>query len=107
MAKRHTFWDDPKYQRMLKKLAAQELYAKDIAAQMTEHFGFTITKNSVIGRAHRTGVELSQPGKIKRLRKYCASVLTEWMKEPENMAYRDKRRQEGFTKWMAQKSVDG
>ena len=88
MAKTHTFWDDPKYQRMLKELAAQELSTSEIAAKMTAFFGFTITRNSIIGKAYRTGIELAQPGKIQRLRSQRGAALQEWLKKPKNNAYR-------------------
>ena len=88
MAKRQTFWDEPKYQRMLKKLAAQELSTAEIAAKMTAFFGFTITKNSIVGRAYRTSVELSQPRKLAKMQAQRGQGLQEWIKNPENNAYR-------------------
>ena len=81
-------WTKP-MDRMLKRLAAQELYTADIAAKLTERFGMTITKNSVIGRAHRIGgIDLSQPGKIEKTQALAGQFLKEWMKNPENNAYR-------------------
>ena len=82
--------------RMLKKLAAQELYTPEIAAKMTKRFGRVITKNSVIGRAHRTGVELSQPGKFERVRAHQGAALQKWLSKPENRAYWLKRHKEGY-----------
>ena len=98
MAKTRTFWDDPKYQRMLVELVAKELSATEIAAQMTAHFGFTFTRNSIIGRTSRKGIIMSQPGKLKRIRKERGSVLTEWNKNPENNAIRLEKLRAYYTK---------
>ena len=107
MAKRRSFWDDPKYDYVLKKLAAQELYTSEIAAKMTSLFGFTITRNSIVSRASRTGVELSQPTKIERFRSERSVALRKWLENPENRAYRDKCRAEGLARWMKTKSKTG
>ena len=98
MAKRRTFWDDPKYDHMLVALAAQELSATEIAASMTAHFGFAFTRNSIIGRTYRKEVPMSQPGKLKRIMKGRGATLTEWNKNPENNALRIKRLRQFYTK---------
>ncbi len=45
-------------QPVLERLAESRLIATDIAADLTRIWGAEITRNAVIGRAHRTGVVL-------------------------------------------------
>lgn len=51
-------WSPPRIDR-LRQLAAQKLYASQIANKLAEEFGIKLTKNAVIGASHRYGVKLA------------------------------------------------
>ena len=52
----------------LRELVARRLPAREVAAAISDHFSLAnpITKNSVIGRAHRIGVVLEKPTAARR-----------------------------------------
>ena len=77
-----SIWEDPRSQDELVRLANQKLSGSEIAAILG------VSRNSIIGRAHRTGVKLVYP---MRLREANGDFLVQWAKNPENLAYRNKR----------------
>ncbi len=81
-------WKKANVQEMLESLAAQELFASEIAAKMTVFFGAEFTRNAVIGRARRTNVKLNQQTKFERSGKKCGERLTDWSANAQNQAYR-------------------
>ena len=87
MARAPSVWDDPKSQLKLEKLAAQMLTASEIAAK----FKPKLSRNAIIGRARRTGVNLQYEEKRERVQKATGEWLMRWNETPINCAYRLER----------------
>ena len=83
MAKDSTFW--VKNHDRLVELAAQELTASEIGVELG------ISRNAVIGRSRRKGVNLRYPDKHARVQEKNGEFLVNWNKDPENFAYRMER----------------
>ena len=72
MGKRKSRWSDPNKQAMLEELAALQLSASEIGALLGT------TRNSIIGRARRTGVNLWHPEKMELTQSEIMKAETEF-----------------------------
>ena len=82
MGERKSRWSDPNKQAMLEELAALQLSASEIGTLLGT------TRNSIIGRARRTGVNLWHPEKMERVGKMVGARLVQWNQIPENNEFR-------------------
>jgi GcrA cell cycle regulator len=65
MGKAWSIWDDPRADEILKAGAARGDTTRIIAAAISEALGQSCSRNSIIGRAGRTGVQLRPPPQRK------------------------------------------
>ena len=89
--KKPSVWDNHLAQDILAVLAAKKLSASKIAEKLSKRFDTKVTRNSVVGKAYRTGIDLCGNADAENGKR-----IVQWDSDPENRRLRLKRQREAL-----------